>query len=49
MTTYNVGYFVGSLAKASINRKLSRALGAPCPKRAAVKRDPVRRSPVVQL
>ena len=26
MTTYNVGYFVGSLAKASINRKLSRAL-----------------------
>ena len=26
MTTYNVGYLVGSLAKASINRKLSRAL-----------------------
>src|SRR6187455_2490911 len=26
MHTYKVGYFVGSLAKASINRKLSRAL-----------------------
>ncbi|HWJ05826.1 MAG TPA: NADPH-dependent FMN reductase [Steroidobacteraceae bacterium] len=26
MTTYQVGYFVGSLAKASINRKLARAL-----------------------
>jgi chromate reductase, NAD(P)H dehydrogenase (quinone) len=25
-TTYNVGYFVGSLAAASINRKLSKAL-----------------------
>ena len=26
MTTYTVGYFVGSLAKASINRKLAGAL-----------------------
>lgn len=26
MTTYNVGYIVGSLAKASINRKLAKAL-----------------------
>ena len=26
MTTYTVGYFVGSLAKASINRKLAQAL-----------------------
>jgi chromate reductase len=26
MTTYNVGYFVGSLARASINRKLALAL-----------------------
>ena len=26
MTTYNVGYFIGSPATASINRKLSRAL-----------------------
>src|SRR5512133_710584 len=26
MTTYKVGYFVGSLAKGSINRKMSKAL-----------------------
>ena len=26
MTTFRVGYFVGSLAKASINRKLAKAL-----------------------
>jgi chromate reductase, NAD(P)H dehydrogenase (quinone) len=26
MTTYDVGYFIGSLAKASINRKLAKAL-----------------------
>ena len=26
MTSYTVGYFVGSLARASINRKLARAL-----------------------
>ncbi len=26
MTTYKVGYFVGSLAKGSINRKLAKAL-----------------------
>jgi chromate reductase, NAD(P)H dehydrogenase (quinone) len=26
MATYKVGYFVGSLAKASINRKLAKAL-----------------------
>lgn len=26
VTTYTVGYFVGSLAKASINRKLANAL-----------------------
>jgi chromate reductase len=32
MTTYSVGYFVGSLAKASINRKLSRALARLAPK-----------------
>jgi len=31
MSTYKVGYFVGSLAKASINRKLSRALVALAP------------------
>ena len=27
MTSYKVGYLVGSLSKASINRKLARALG----------------------
>jgi len=32
MTTYNVGYFVGSLAKASINRKLAMALVRLAPK-----------------
>jgi len=26
MTTYNVGYIIGSLAKGSINRKLAKAL-----------------------
>jgi chromate reductase, NAD(P)H dehydrogenase (quinone) len=31
MTAYTVGYFVGSLAKASINRKLSRALARLAP------------------
>src|SRR5512135_541673 len=32
MTTYKVGYFVGSLAKASINRLLSKALIKLAPK-----------------
>ena len=32
MARYSVGYFVGSLAKASINRKLGRALVRPAPK-----------------
>jgi chromate reductase len=32
MTTYNVGYFVGSLAKGSINRKLALALVRLAPK-----------------
>ena len=31
MTTYKVGYFVGSLAKASINRKLAHALARLAP------------------
>lgn len=31
MSTYNVGYFVGSLAKASINRKLALALARLAP------------------
>ena len=44
MTTYNVGYFVGSLAKGSINRKLA-GVGAPCPEGAAVDRDSDQGSP----
>ena len=31
MTTYRVGYLIGSLAKASINRKLARALVSLAP------------------
>ena len=31
MTTYKVGYLVGSLAKASINRRLARALARLAP------------------
>ena len=31
MSTFKVGYFVGSLAKASINRKLARALAGLAP------------------
>src|SRR5436190_16292345 len=40
MTTYNVGYFVGSLAKASINRKLSRALVRLAPKELQLREIP---------
>jgi chromate reductase len=40
MTTYNVGYFVGSLAKASINRKLALALVRLAPKGLHLKEIP---------
>jgi chromate reductase len=40
LTTYNVGYFVGSLAKASINRKLARALARLAPKELQLKEIP---------
>jgi chromate reductase, NAD(P)H dehydrogenase (quinone) len=40
MSTYNVGYFVGSLAKASINRKLSRALVRLAPSELHLKEIP---------
>ena len=40
MTTYNVGYFVGSLAKASINRKLALALVRLAPKGLQLKEIP---------
>ncbi len=40
MATYSVGYFVGSLAKASINRKLARALVRLAPKELQLKEIP---------
>jgi len=46
MTTYNVGYFVGSLAKASINRKLSRALLRLAPKELQLREIPFRDLPL---
>ena len=40
MASYNVGYFVGSLAKASINRKLSQALVRLAPKELQMREIP---------
>ena len=40
MTTFNVGYLVGSIAKGSINRKLARALAWLAPKELALKEIP---------
>ena len=40
MTTYTVGYFVGSLAKESINRKLAGALVRLAPKELQLKEIP---------
>ena len=40
MATYSVGYFIGSLAKASINRKLARALTRLAPKELQLKEIP---------
>ena len=37
MTTYKVGYLVGSLAKASINRKLGLALARLAPRQLVLK------------
>lgn len=41
MTTFNVGYFVGSLAKASINRKLAQALVRLAPAELAMREIPI--------
>jgi chromate reductase, NAD(P)H dehydrogenase (quinone) len=41
VTTYNVGYFVGSLAKASINRKLALALTRLAPPELAMREIPI--------
>jgi chromate reductase, NAD(P)H dehydrogenase (quinone) len=41
MTTWNVGYFIGSLAKESINRKLAGALVRLAPKELVMKEIPI--------
>ena len=46
MSTYNVGYFVGSLAKASINRKLALALLSLAPKELQLKEIPFAELPL---
>ena len=49
MTTYKVGYLIGSLAKASINRKLAKALVRLAPPELADVGDPVQGSAALQL
>ena len=46
MSTYTVGYMVGSLAKASINRKLALALTRLAPKELALREIPIRNLPL---
>jgi len=46
MTTYKVGYIVGSLAKASINRKLARALERLAPDELKLTEIPIRDLPL---
>jgi chromate reductase len=46
MTTYKVGYFVGSLATASLNRKLARALVRLAPKALTMTEIPFRDLPL---
>ena len=46
MTNWNVGYFVGSLAKASINRKVAKALVRLAPKELTMKEIPIRDLPL---
>lgn len=46
MATYNVGYFIGSLAKASINRKLSKALINLAPPELDMTEVPIRDLPL---
>jgi chromate reductase, NAD(P)H dehydrogenase (quinone) len=46
MKTYRVGYFVGSLATASINRKLSKALVAMAPAEFRMREIPIRDLPL---
>jgi chromate reductase, NAD(P)H dehydrogenase (quinone) len=46
VSTYTVGYFVGSLAKASINRKLARALTRLAPPELAMREIPIGELPL---
>lgn len=46
MTTFSVGYFVGSLAKASINRKLAKALVRLAPPELTLTEIPIRDLPL---
>lgn len=46
MTTYKVGYFVGSLAKGSINRLLSKALVRLAPKQLELVEIPIKDLPL---
>ena len=46
MVTYNVGYFVGSLAKASINRKLALALVRVAPRELQLREIPFAELPL---
>jgi chromate reductase len=46
MSTYTVGYFVGSLARASINRKLARALTRLAPPELTMREIPIRDLPL---
>jgi chromate reductase len=46
MTTFTVGYFVGSLAKASINRKLALALTRLAPAELELREIPIRELPL---
>ena len=46
MNTYTVGYFVGSLARASINRKLARALTRLAPPELTMREIPIGELPL---
>jgi chromate reductase len=46
MTTWNVGYFIGSIAKASINRKLAKALVRLAPPELVMKEIPIAELPI---
>ena len=49
MTTFKVGYLIGSLATASINRKLAKALVRLAPERLEIRGNPVQGPAALQL